>query len=159
MASGAARSRGSTRLEPPDGVRVLDGGTLGLVAAAYLEDADDVILVDAIRADAPAGRSSGWKATTCAGGCHRLSPHQVGVADLLDGRAGASGTRAASCCSAWCREPRARRRASPAVEAALPDLVERGRRRSTRLGICSPADRTMTRAARALRDVARALGL
>ena len=39
----------------PEGVSVLDGGTLGLHLLPYIEDAERVILVDAIRADGPAG--------------------------------------------------------------------------------------------------------
>src|SRR5574341_490099 len=43
------------RYEVPSGARVLDGGTLGLSLLPYLEDADSVILVDAIRAEASPG--------------------------------------------------------------------------------------------------------
>ena len=74
------------RYEPADGVRVLDGGTLGLSLLPYLEDADAVILVDAVRADRPAGtvvRLDGDQVAPAV--ATRLSPHQVGVADLLDG--------------------------------------------------------------------------
>jgi hydrogenase maturation protease len=39
----------------PDDVRVFDGGTLGLALLPYFEDADAVILVDAVRTDAPPG--------------------------------------------------------------------------------------------------------
>ena len=39
----------------PDGMRCVDGGTLGLSLLAYLEDARKVILVDAVAADAPPG--------------------------------------------------------------------------------------------------------
>ena len=72
--------------ETPDRVSVLDGGTLGLALLPYLEDAESVILVDAVKADAPpgtlvrlAGDDVGPAVAT------RLSPHQIGVADLLDG--------------------------------------------------------------------------
>ena len=65
---------------------MLDGGTLGLALLPYLEDAESVILVDAVKADAPpgtlvrlAGDDVGPAVAT------RLSPHQIGVADLLDG--------------------------------------------------------------------------
>ena len=37
------------------GSLLLDGGTLGLSLLPYLEDAQTVILVDAVAADAPAG--------------------------------------------------------------------------------------------------------
>ena len=72
--------------EAPDGARVLDGGTLGLTLLPHLEDADDVILVDAILADQPPGsfvRLTGDDVAPAV--LHRLSPHQIGVADLLDG--------------------------------------------------------------------------
>ena len=70
----------------PDGVRLLDGGTLGLSLLPYLEDARRVVLVDAVAADAPAGtlvRLHGADVGPAV--ATRLSPHQVGVADLLDG--------------------------------------------------------------------------
>jgi len=73
------------RYQPPSGVRVLDGGTLGLALLPYLEDADTVILVDAITADAAVGtlvRLDGDQVGPAV--ATRLSPHQVGVADLLD---------------------------------------------------------------------------
>jgi hydrogenase maturation protease len=74
------------RYEVPDGVRVFDGGTLGLSLLPYLEDADRVILVDAVNADAEPGtlvRLDGDDVAPAV--ATRLSPHQVGVADLLDG--------------------------------------------------------------------------
>jgi hydrogenase maturation protease len=70
----------------PAGVRALDGGTLGLSLLPYLEDARRVILVDAVAADAPAGtlvRLEGADVGPAV--MTRLSPHQVGVADLLEG--------------------------------------------------------------------------
>jgi len=72
--------------EIPDDALVLDGGTLGLSLLPYLEDARTVILVDAVAADAPAGtlvRLEGADVGPAV--ATRLSPHQVGVADLLEG--------------------------------------------------------------------------
>jgi hydrogenase maturation protease len=72
--------------EPPARVKVLDGGTLGLALLPYLEDAASVILVDAVNADVAPGtlvrleRDDVGPAVAT-----RLSPHQIGVADLLDG--------------------------------------------------------------------------
>ena len=74
------------RYEAPRGVRVLDGGTLGLSLLPHLQDAETVILVDAIRADGAPGdfvRLDGDDVAPAV--ATRLSPHQVGVADLLDG--------------------------------------------------------------------------
>jgi hydrogenase maturation protease len=70
----------------PRGVRVLDGGTLGLSLLPYLQSADVLILVDAVRTDAAPGslvRLTGDDVAPAV--ATRLSPHQVGVADLLDG--------------------------------------------------------------------------
>ena len=70
----------------PRGVRVLDGGTLGLALLPYLDEADVVILVDAIRNDGPPGtlvRLDGDQVAPAV--ATRLSPHQIGVSDLLDG--------------------------------------------------------------------------
>ena len=72
--------------EAPEGVVVMDGGTLGLSLLPYLQDARRVILVDAVRADAPPGslvRLEGEDVGYAVAA--RLSPHQVGVADLLQG--------------------------------------------------------------------------
>jgi hydrogenase maturation protease len=74
------------RYRPPRDVRVLDGGTLGLSLLPYLDEADVVILVDAIRADAAPGslvRLDGEQVAPAV--ATRLSPHQIGVSDLLDG--------------------------------------------------------------------------
>ena len=74
------------RYEAPRGVQVLDGGTLGLSLLPYLDAADAVILVDAVRADACPGsfvRLIGDDVAPAV--ATRLSPHQIGVADLLDG--------------------------------------------------------------------------
>ena len=74
------------RYEPPQDVQVLDGGTLGLSLLPYLEDADAVILVDAIKTDKRPGtlvRLDGDDVPPAV--ATRLSPHQVGVVDLLDG--------------------------------------------------------------------------
>jgi hydrogenase maturation protease len=69
----------------PDGVQVLDGGTLGLSLLPYLEQAEQAILVDAIRADHPPGTLVRLEGDDVAPAvAERLSVHQVGVVDLLD---------------------------------------------------------------------------
>jgi hydrogenase maturation protease len=80
----AAVARLLARWEPPPGAVVLDGGTLGLSLLPHLEDAEDAILVDAIRDDAPPGtlvRLEGAEVGPAVEA--RLSVHQVGVADLF----------------------------------------------------------------------------
>jgi hydrogenase maturation protease len=82
----AAIARLRDGYEAPAGTSVLDGGTLGLALLPYLEDARRVILVDAVAADEPPGtlvRLEGAEVGPAI--ATRLSPHQVGVADLLDG--------------------------------------------------------------------------
>lgn len=74
------------RYEASGGALVLDGGTLGLSLLPYLDRADLVILVDAIRADAAPGSFVRLEGDDVAPAvATRLSPHQIGVADLLDG--------------------------------------------------------------------------
>ena len=69
----------------PEGVQVLDGGTLGLALLPYLEDAERAILVDAIAVDGPPGtlvRLEGDAVGPAVAA--RLSVHQVGVSDLIE---------------------------------------------------------------------------
>jgi hydrogenase maturation protease len=109
----------------PPGVRVLDGGTLGLALLGELADAGALVLVDAVASDDPPGalvRLSGDDVEPAVRG--RLSPHQVGVADLLDalrllGRLPSS-THLLGLTPATIELGV---ELSPAVEAALPALV------------------------------------
>jgi hydrogenase maturation protease len=83
---GAAIALLRDRYRPPRGVQVLDGGTLGLALLPYLQDARAVILVDAIRADSEPGslvRLDGDQVAPAVAA--RLSTHQIGVSDLLEG--------------------------------------------------------------------------
>jgi hydrogenase maturation protease len=69
----------------PEGVRAMDGGTLGLALLPYLEDAEAAILVDAIELDQPPGtpvRLEGEDVGPAVAA--RLSVHQVGVSDLIE---------------------------------------------------------------------------
>lgn len=73
------------RWGPGPGVKILEGGTLGLWLLPLIESFHDVVLVDAIRADAEPGtlvRIDGEEVARAA--AHRLSVHQVGVGDLMD---------------------------------------------------------------------------
>lgn len=146
----------------PPGVRVRDGGTLGLALMPLVEAARDVILVDAVQAAGPPGtlvRLEGEEVSRAA--CERLSVHQVGVADLL----GALALRG--------RLPRRlvllglvpatlelQLGRSPAIEAALPGLVDAIVTEAARAGA-----RFVPRASHepdhhgAARDVDRILGL
>ncbi len=72
--------------DAPDGLRIVDGGTLGLTLLPLLQDCDAAIFVDAIRSgDAPPGtliRIEGDDVLPAVR--QHLSVHQIGVADLLD---------------------------------------------------------------------------
>ena len=79
----AERLRRDFRL--PDGVEIMDGGTLGLSLLAHVTGARDLILLDAVAADAVPGtlvRLEGGDVGPAVR--DRLSVHQIGVADLLD---------------------------------------------------------------------------
>jgi len=81
----AAVERLAHDYELPDGVTAVDGGTLGLALLAHVSDADDLILVDAVRTGEPAGTLVHLDGDAVAPAVRdRLSVHQVGVADLLD---------------------------------------------------------------------------
>jgi hydrogenase maturation protease len=124
------------RYRAPDGVLVLDGGTLGLSLLPYLEEAHEAILVDAIRDDGPPGsfvRLEGDDVGPAVAG--RLSVHQVGVADLLEGARWRE--RYPSRVILLGLVPRSLELGlgrTPAVEAALPALVERIVAEAGRLG-------------------------
>lgn len=110
----------------PRGVRLEDGGVLGLALLPTLEAARRAIIVDAVRCARPAGALVALEGEDVVPALReRLSPHEVGVWDLL-----------------WAARLRGRapeRLAilgivpaslelgvglSPVVEAALPALVE-----------------------------------
>jgi hydrogenase maturation protease len=81
----AAVARLERNYRVPPRVRLEDGGTLGLSLLGLLAETEHVILVDAIAAESPPGtliRLDGADVSDAVR--DRLSPHQVGVADLLN---------------------------------------------------------------------------
>jgi len=81
----AAVARLERGYQLPCGVRVVDGGTLGLALLGLLAEARHVILLDAIRDGGPPGTLVRLTGDDVAPAVRdRLSPHQAGVADLLD---------------------------------------------------------------------------
>ncbi len=121
---------------PPPGCWVLDGGTLGLSLLPLVEDARRVILIDAVRLDAPPGagvRLTGSEIEPAVR--ERLSVHQVGLADVVDAlrlrdrlpeEMVLLGAVPASLALGL--------GLSPAVGAAVPALLERIRAEAARLG-------------------------
>ncbi len=68
----------------PDEVQVLDGGTMGLDLLLYLEGVKHLLVVDAVDARRPPGsiiRLTDDEIPVLLG--RKLSPHQIGLADLL----------------------------------------------------------------------------
>jgi len=68
----------------PDDVLVLDGGTLGLDLLAYIEDYSRIVIVDAVKAGKEPGtlvRLVNAEIPAFLG--PKVSPHQVGLQDLL----------------------------------------------------------------------------
>jgi hydrogenase maturation protease len=73
------------RFVPPSEVALVDGGTLGLALLPMLEEAGAVWILDAVAADAPPGTLVALEGDEVEPALReRLSPHQIGVADLLD---------------------------------------------------------------------------
>ncbi len=122
--------------ELPDGVQALDGGTLGLSLLPYVEEAEKLVLIDAVRADAPVGSQVRLDADEVGPAiAHRLSPHQVGVAEVMDAaRLRGRHPREVVLLGLVPESLETRLGLSPALEAALPELVERVAAETRRLG-------------------------
>lgn len=71
--------------EFPEGVSVLDVGTPGLDLTPYLADADTIVLVDSVRADAPPGslRVYSGRELLSRPPQPRVSPHDPGLTEAL----------------------------------------------------------------------------
>lgn len=144
--------------EVPPEVRIVDGGTLGLDLLALVAASDAVILLDAVDTGAPPGTLVRLSGDEVGPAVHdRLSPHQIGVADLLSG---------ATLCDCYPREvvilgvvPRTTELLlgpSPPVAAALDGLVHAAVEELRRLG-AAPVPRAQALSSQD--DGARALGL
>jgi len=82
----AALARLSRRYRLPEDVEMMDGGTLGLALLHFVREADALLLVDAIRADGAPGTLVRLEGDDVAPAVEtRLSVHQIGVNDLLNG--------------------------------------------------------------------------
>ncbi|MGI9343999.1 MAG: HyaD/HybD family hydrogenase maturation endopeptidase [Gammaproteobacteria bacterium] len=111
----------------PLSARLVDGGTLGFALAAELEDCAGLVVVDASHMSAPAGTVCRFAGDAMDVQLSRLgrSVHEVGLADAIDiarltdqlpRRRLLIGIEPAT--TDWGEE------LSPAVEAAVPDVVE-----------------------------------
>jgi hydrogenase maturation protease len=70
---------------PPDGVRVIDGGTRGLALLSLLAEAEAVILVDAVSVPGqpPGSQVRLQGAAVAAAARSQLSPHQQAISEVL----------------------------------------------------------------------------
>lgn len=111
----------------PEGVTVLDGGTLGLDLLMHLEGVERLLMVDAVETGGPPGtvvRLSGEEIPMALQ--TKLSPHQVGLQDLL-AVAELQGNRPAEMVL-WGVQPESVElgmELSPAVAAQFDQLVEK----------------------------------
>lgn len=73
------------RYEFPEGVRVMDGGTLGLDLLPYLEEASRLLVIDAVQARRPPGTLVRLEKDEIPAflDASKVSPHQEGLQDLL----------------------------------------------------------------------------
>ena len=117
----------SQRFAPDAATRVLDGGTLGLSLLPAIEDARAVLIVDAVRASGEPGDMVRMEADEIPPLLDiRLSPHEIGVVDLLRGLT-LSGRRPAQAVLVGLVPAQVELGygLSPEVARALPELVER----------------------------------
>ncbi|MDA8432676.1 MAG: HyaD/HybD family hydrogenase maturation endopeptidase [Nitrospiraceae bacterium] len=72
------------RFRFPDNVELLDGGTSGIELLSHIRDRDYLIVIDAIKAGHPAGTVLRVEGEDVPARFRmRLSPHQLGISDLL----------------------------------------------------------------------------
>ncbi|MEI6775837.1 MAG: HyaD/HybD family hydrogenase maturation endopeptidase [Chloroflexales bacterium] len=67
-----------------EGIRIIDGGTLGMHLLPYLEGVRDLLIVDSVRADGPPGTIVRLEGEAIpAALAHKMSMHQFGLQELL----------------------------------------------------------------------------
>ncbi len=123
--------------EFPEGVRFLDGGTMGLDLIYYLEGTDRLLMIDAVIMGAPPGTVKvfgGQDIPSVLAG--KFSVHQIGLQDLffaLD----ILGRRPSDACLAGIepKEVELGLELSPEIEKALPVLVDAAVKRLDGWGI------------------------
>jgi hydrogenase maturation protease len=118
-------------------VQLVDGGTLGLALLDYFEQDTVLILLDAVRTDDPPGTVvvlEGSDVAEAAG--TKLSPHQVGVLDLLQAAAHTGRTpKRIVLVGVVPASLELGLERTPAVEAALPAMVDAAVAEITRAGV------------------------
>lgn len=119
------RVAGEGTLEIPEGTRIVDGGTLGLDLLPLIEDARALLMIDAVDLRAAPGTIR----VITGGELHgalaaHVSPHQVGIGDLLAAaRLMDTLPEAVSLVAIQPADISVDLALSPEVEAAVPDAV------------------------------------
>jgi hydrogenase maturation protease len=120
----------------PEEVQVLDGGTMGLDLLYYLEGVDRLLVIDAVDAGRPPGtilRLTGDEIPALLG--RKLSPHQIGLADLLSvaelrdltpGQVVLIGVQPASLETGLDLSPAIRARVPAIVEMVIKEVIDWG---------------------------------
>jgi hydrogenase maturation protease len=80
----AALERLRALWEPPPGVTLADGGTWGMMLLPLIEEADELLLLDAVRAGRPAGSFIELARHELPRYfAHKISPHQIDLREVL----------------------------------------------------------------------------
>ena len=123
--------------ELPEGVEVIDGGTLGLELLPWLENRSHLIIVDAVKTAGEPGEIHCLRPDKN-GSCFRsrISPHHLGLADVL-GVAALTGSSPRNVILCGIKPARLETglEFSPQVKENLPRLLELVCRELTALGV------------------------
>lgn len=110
----------------PDDVFLLDGGTGGFHLLSHLQSADSVILIDAALDDHPPGTVTHLTPRYASDYPKGLSAHDIGLKDLIETAALLGYLPRVDLITVSIAEPQPMEvRLTPAVEAAVPEIVRR----------------------------------
>ncbi|MGE3074404.1 MAG: HyaD/HybD family hydrogenase maturation endopeptidase [Dehalococcoidia bacterium] len=81
---GVHAAKALTHRAVPSGVRIIDGGTLGIELLPVIEDCESLVLIDAARFGGEPGELRSFRGAELTGSYSgHLSPHQAGASDLI----------------------------------------------------------------------------
>ena len=112
---------------PSQGVRLMDGGTMGMTLMVDMEDADALIIIDAAQLQQPVGTVEVFEGEEMD---HFLrnrgrSPHDIGLDDIMDGlRLRGAVPKKRALVGIQPKDLRVGEKLTPAVEAALSPAAD-----------------------------------